>query len=79
MTAKDALQFCTRDTDLALPDKEATYCYGMSKMTVRDENLALKDGRAPHDRLEFVEFLEMLGRIADAKFAHTNMDDTPLA
>ena len=60
-----------RDTCLALNDKDATFCYGMSKMTVANES---EEATLKYKRLQFVEFLEMLGRIADLKFKGTDME-----
>ena len=49
---------------LELSLQEVRYCFGMSKMTVRDE---IKE-RYEYDRLAFPEFLEFLGRLAHAKW-----------
>ena len=38
------------------------FCYGSCKMTIQDEH----NNSAKHYRLEFVEFLECIGRIAVA-------------
>ena len=47
-----------------MSEKEVRFCFGMSKMTVKDEigNLA------EYDKLRFPEFLEFIGRIAHGKF-----------
>ena len=34
MTNIDALNLMIRDTDLSMTEKDATYCYGMCKMSV---------------------------------------------
>ena len=34
MSDKDAMNLMLRDTNLGLIEKEATYCYGMCKMSV---------------------------------------------
>lgn len=47
----------------------------MSKMTVVDE---IEDGSAKYKRLMYVEFLEMIGRVAYEKFRETEMDSLPL-
>ena len=37
MNLKDALDLMLRQTDLRLVEKDAIYCYGISKMTVVNE------------------------------------------
>ena len=37
MTMKDAVQMATRDTALEFTEKEAVMCYGLSKMTIKNE------------------------------------------
>ena len=49
--------------------------YGMSKMTVVDES---DDGIVKYNKLYFVEFLEMIGRIADIKYRNTEVGNLPL-
>ena len=44
--------------------QEVRYCFGMSKMTVKDEVKSRRD----YDHLIFVEFLEFIGRLADIKW-----------
>ena len=48
-----------------MTDKEVKACYGMSKMTVIDE----EKNKSEYDNIRFSEFLEFLGRIAHAKFS----------
>ena len=48
-----------------LSDKEIRFCFGMSKMTVRDEVA----NREEYDRLRIVEFYEFLGRCAHIKYS----------
>lgn len=38
MTRKDCIELLMRDSDLAMNEKDALYCFGMSKMTVVQEN-----------------------------------------
>ena len=64
MTKKDAIKLVTKDSNVAISDRDAIYCYGMSKMTVEHE---VKESKK-YDRLELVEFAEMVGRIADIKY-----------
>ena len=44
-----------------LSEKSARYCYAMCKMTIALES---SEGIISYDSLAFVEFLELLGRIA---------------
>ena len=71
---EDALSLFTKRTDIGLNEKDATYCYGMSKMTVPNEN----DDAKRYNSLYFVEFLEMIGRVADLKFQGSELQDIPL-
>jgi len=61
---RNCLDLVTRGSGLQMSDKEARYCFGMSKMTVKDEVGQHKE----YEKLRFAEFLEFLGRIAHAKF-----------
>ena len=49
------------ENSFQLSEKQARYCYAMSKMTILHEST---DGIKYYDQLVFVEFLELLGRIA---------------
>jgi len=52
--------------DLEMSPRDVTYCYGMSKMTIAEEN---QDGaEVSYKHIKFVEFLELIGRAADLKF-----------
>ena len=55
--------------------KDVIFCYGMSKMTLHDEN---NDGEARAKRIEFVEFLDVIGRAAHVKFRGSELEDLPL-
>ena len=46
-------------------EKDLMYCFGMCKMTVPDEN---NEGEKKYKYILFVEFLELLGRVAHHKF-----------
>ncbi len=59
MTMHDAMNLMMKDTQLNLIEKDAIYCYGMSKMSVID-----LDSMWQYKHLKFVELLEMMGRIA---------------
>lgn len=75
MTMEDAINLMTKMSPLKLNDREAIYCFGMSKMTVVNE---AEESSTKYKRLVFVEFLEMIGRIADIKFRGSEMDSLPL-
>ncbi len=64
MTMADALNLMIRDTQIGIGEKEAIYCYGMSKMSVVFE----QDNMGQYKVLKLVELLEMIGRIAHFKF-----------
>jgi len=60
-----------RLTPLNMTEKDAIFCYGMCKMTVVNE---AEESNVKYKRLQFVELLEMIGRIADLKFRGTEME-----
>ena len=62
------------DSNLQMMEKDAIYCYGMAKMTVVDEHQHSKK----YQYLSFVEFIELVGRIAELKFKSTAMNGIPL-
>ncbi len=64
ITMDQATDLFTKTSDCCLSYKEAVYCYGISKMTVSNENGEL----TLYKKMYFVEFLEMICRVADAKF-----------
>lgn len=66
MNMKDCVDLFTNNTDLLPLDKDVQYCFGMSKMTYATET---KNADAFYGNLKFVEFLEMLGRVAKCKYA----------
>jgi hypothetical protein len=65
MNMKDAVSLMVRDTEVKLTEKQVMYCYGMSKMTVKNE---MEKGAQSYQKLIFVEFLEFIGRIAYEKY-----------
>ena len=70
MDLKDCLAFCIKedeDRSLGVTEQDITYAYGMSKMTV----VAEVPQYAAYMKMEFVEFLEFIGRIASAKYRHS--------
>ena len=64
MTMTDSLNLMIRDTQLGIGEKEAIYCYGMSKMSVVME----QDNMGQYKILKLVELLEMIGRAAHFKY-----------
>jgi hypothetical protein len=60
MSFKDCMQMMMKDSQLGLTAKQAKYCYGFCKMTNADEASDFNKT----DRIQFVELLEMIGRIA---------------
>ena len=58
-------------TPLLLTEKDAYFCYGMCKMTCVNE---AEESTMRYKRLQFVELLELIGRIADVKFRGTEME-----
>ena len=57
-----------------LTDKQARFCYAMSKQTIVLEK---EDGPTKYDKLLFVEFLELIGRIAQIKYDGTEIQNEP--
>lgn len=51
---------------LGLSAKDVAFCFGMSKMTVRDE----VGSQPEYEKLRFVEFLEFVARVADLAYKH---------
>ena len=77
MTLTHALDLLTARSSLELSVRDSIYCYGMSKMTCAEENAPGKLNDH-YSKLEFVEFLEMVGRIAEVKFRGTEMEELTL-
>ena len=63
---KKSIEMATFGTGLQLEIKRAYHCFGMSKMTVRDENV--KSATFKYNVLQPVEFYEYIGRLAHEKF-----------
>ena len=64
MSRKQCLALFCKDSAVRLDEKKASYCYGMSKMTVvRETKQAML-----YDRVELSELCEMIVRVADTKF-----------
>ena len=65
--ARQAIIGClTRDSQVNMLEKDAFYCFGMSKMTVVDE---VHGGLEKYNQMKLVEFFEYLGRAAHLKFS----------
>jgi len=75
MSIKDAIELFVKLTPVSLTYAQATQCYGMSKMTVINENENVK---SKYQKMYFVEFLEMIGRAAEVKFRGTGMANLSL-
>lgn len=75
MSMKDAIELVTHLTPVCLPVQQAILCYGLSKMTVIED---ATESTVRYKRLQYVEFLDYLGRVADAKFKKSDLDVLPL-
>lgn len=75
MTQDDALDLFCSESECYLSTKEALYCYGMCKMTNPHEN----DHPEKYAKLQYVEFLEMIGRVAEHKYRGSEQEPLPLA
>ena len=60
---------------IEVSEKDVALAYGMCKMTVIDECKHYKQ----YGHMQFVEWLEFVGRIADIKFRGSTMQNVPLA
>lgn len=76
MSYNDAVNLFHSRSDCQISEKEVLYCFGMSKMTVPFENE--DTDAAKYDKLLFVEFLEMIGRVAEYKFRGTELENLGL-
>jgi hypothetical protein len=65
MDMSDVNDVFTQKTDLLVQEKDVVYCAGMSKMTFSWET---KKQDEYYNSFRFVEFLEMIGRVAHFKF-----------
>lgn len=70
LTKDDVVDLYTKNEDIRVSDQDAVYCYGMSKMTISNEN---KDSNK-YEKIEFVEFLEFVCRIAVKKFEGSELE-----
>lgn len=62
ITFEDAIRLMTKRLKTGLSESQAVYCYGMSKMTIMNEMGKTQTKTNTYWRLQFVEFLEYIGR-----------------
>ena len=55
----------TKDTPVQMAERDAYHCFGMSKMTVKDESAR---GQVQYNVLKPPEFYEFIGRVASRKY-----------
>ena len=73
LSYQEAINLVTKDSSLNMNARDAVMCYGMSKMTVVFE---MAKGPNPYKKMQFVEFLEFIGRVAEEKYKL--VEDWPL-
>lgn len=73
----DMVTMCMAISPCGLSEVEVKFCYAMCKMTIVNEAANYKE----YGKLQFVEFLEFIGRLAHAKFKHNGNEaaSIPLA
>ena len=64
MNKGDFIDLVTRDSNVKIGDKEAIFCYGMSKMTVVKESVTPKR----YEQIDQAELCEMICRVTESKF-----------
>ncbi len=74
LSMEQAIEIFTKISDCGIRQKDAVFCYGISKMTVANENGEF----SAYQKMYFVEFLEMICRIADIKFKTGDLDKNML-
>ena len=65
LAVRAVIDLVTKDSRLMLSEKDAFFCFGMSKMTVKDEN---DGGTLRYNVLTRAEFYEFIGRVAALKY-----------
>ena len=70
MTKKDTIDLFTEHESIKMSEQEIIYCYGMSKMTIPNENNDSKK----YEKIAQVEFLEFLCRVAVKKFEGSELE-----
>ena len=76
MTKEDFVDLFMQKTDLGMQERDVVYSFGMSKMTVVNENS--EDGERQYNKLLFVEFLEAIARVAHQKFRDSELSQLAL-
>jgi hypothetical protein len=66
LSIEDALNLFARQPSFKISEQSCLFCFGMSKQTVVNERGLLT--QLAYFSMEFVEFLEMVGRVAQTKF-----------
>ena len=59
------IQFLTKDTSIKLQERDAVACYALCQMTCPD---LVKNSFLSVGHITFIEFLELVGRVADIYF-----------
>ena len=75
MDLKDCHTLCMRednDRSMNVREPDVTFAYGMCKMTLVSE---MNNFSTSHNKLEIVEFLEFIARIATARFRKVSTND----
>ena len=70
ITYEDVVDMILRRCAMQIPDSDVQYAFGMSKMAVTSEPGDYKK----YNTMQFAEYLEFIGRLADAKYK--NSDDS---
>ena len=70
MEITNVIEMCTTDSQLGISEKDINFAYGYSHMTIVNEERTWKK----YLQLEFVEFIEFIGRIALARFKNSAPD-----
>ena len=68
MSMQQAIQFISKDAQLNCHPKDAIYCFGMSLHLCTD---VVKYTMTKVMHIQFEEFLEMIGRVAEIHFSET--------
>ena len=74
VTLRAMINLVAKDSGLGLSERDAFFCFGMSKMTVKDEN---EGGTLRYNTLARAEFYEYIGRVA--ALAYADIADASLA
>ncbi len=75
MTLELVLKLMTQDSTIKLAEKDAIICYGSCQMTCID---IVKSSKDELFTLEFLEFLELIGRVANQYFLGSESEQKPL-